>query len=500
MAEHFRRVDCIEMLATQRVLTPAGDVVVMNSVKSFGAIGDGVHDDTAALNTAWGALSNGGVLVIPSGTYLISDTVNWTNKDDITIRADKASIVTKTGSNFTGKAMVNFTGLTHSQIDGLYVNSNLAVNLPAAGVVAGRWDAADGGLNYFSNCQFSGAFTFATFYDVGSECSTFIHCLLQSTTIKPVYYTSSEDDAMLCVQHTGISNTRKAFYSCYFANFSGIAGQKLVVVDNICKGLSIRDSFMALSEAGYCVSLEGTTASMYGLTLENIDVEGTNKAGSRLLYIGQDNPCTGAVINQICWLEASDYIIEAATVGLIYSWINALHYGNHTKYLKVSANCSYNVIMGYGNAQIDVDAGKYFTANHLIWMSSGSPFTGAGHYGEWGKDDNVLNRITDYDSEASGATRRMYGNYIDSATPSVMGASILDEYCAAATTITNFTNGIPGQEITIVAVNGNGTVQHNANIILNNHADFAMSVVGSTLTLVYDSHLGRWYEKSRMVA
>jgi len=44
------------------------------SVKDFGAVGDGVVDDTAALNAAAADLSSGQVLFIPEGTYLYNPT------------------------------------------------------------------------------------------------------------------------------------------------------------------------------------------------------------------------------------------------------------------------------------------------------------------------------------------------------------------------------------------------------------------------------------------
>lgn len=59
--------------ASQRtVLDKLRDVV---SVKDFGAVGDGVADDTAAISAAIAAVSSGGVLFFPVGTYRTTNTV-----------------------------------------------------------------------------------------------------------------------------------------------------------------------------------------------------------------------------------------------------------------------------------------------------------------------------------------------------------------------------------------------------------------------------------------
>jgi len=45
------------------------------SVKDFGAVGDGVTDDTAAIQAAIDSLSNGGTLLFPFGVYIITDSL-----------------------------------------------------------------------------------------------------------------------------------------------------------------------------------------------------------------------------------------------------------------------------------------------------------------------------------------------------------------------------------------------------------------------------------------
>lgn len=68
------------------------------SVKDFGAVGDGVANDTAAILAALAALTNGGALYFPSGTYkflrgtgvLIADTIT---ADNVLIYGDGASSI-----------------------------------------------------------------------------------------------------------------------------------------------------------------------------------------------------------------------------------------------------------------------------------------------------------------------------------------------------------------------------------------------------------------------
>lgn len=66
---------------------------------------------------------------------------------------------------------------------------------------------------------------------------------------------------------------------------------------------------------------------------------------------------------------------------------------------------------------------------------------------------------------------------------------------ASATTITNFSGGIEGQQL-MVEVDGNTTIAHNSNIYLNGLANWNPGGYGGTLQLVYKNT--RWWEVSRV--
>lgn len=81
-------------------------------------------------------------------------------------------------------------------------------------------------------------------------------------------------------------------------------------------------------------------------------------------------------------------------------------------------------------------------------------------------------------------------------TPSVRGGEVFIASNSAATTITNFDDAQPGQEITLLAGNANTTVQYNANIYLAGSVNFAMPDNG-VLRLLRNPANTAWYEIAR---
>lgn len=81
------------------------------NVRSFGAVGNGVADDTAEIQAAIAALpSSGGTVYFPPGTYLVTDTLAWGDKD-ITFNFSSGAKIITTGLG-AKPLFKSLTGLT----------------------------------------------------------------------------------------------------------------------------------------------------------------------------------------------------------------------------------------------------------------------------------------------------------------------------------------------------------------------------------------------------
>ena len=99
-------------------------VPIVVNVQGFGAVGDGVHDDTAAFNAAVAYLHpTGGTLYIPAGTYKISSVIDIDLSNDtpqasgkgISIRGDNINTTTLiNNSNNNYVFYVHSTGATEA--------------------------------------------------------------------------------------------------------------------------------------------------------------------------------------------------------------------------------------------------------------------------------------------------------------------------------------------------------------------------------------------------
>lgn len=88
------------------------------SVSFYGAKGDGITDDTAAIQSAINGLTEGGIVYFPSGTYMISDTLLVDTKDNVTFFSKNATI--KLSTELVNSA-IRILDSTKIVIDGLII-------------------------------------------------------------------------------------------------------------------------------------------------------------------------------------------------------------------------------------------------------------------------------------------------------------------------------------------------------------------------------------------
>lgn len=84
------------------------------NVKQFGVKGDGITDDTVALQSAFDSAQKGDKLIVPSGTYVIGDSVK--PADGISIEGINATFIPRdNGQHY----MLEYTAHSHFEISGI---------------------------------------------------------------------------------------------------------------------------------------------------------------------------------------------------------------------------------------------------------------------------------------------------------------------------------------------------------------------------------------------
>ena len=111
----------------------------LNAKTGFGAAGDGVTDDTAALQAAFNAAAKGtgnSTLYLPAGTYLIKGTLNLDHHINVSIiGAGPAATILKWGGKAHGTMMEN-NGTAYSRFNRITWNGNKVADV----AVEQSWD------------------------------------------------------------------------------------------------------------------------------------------------------------------------------------------------------------------------------------------------------------------------------------------------------------------------------------------------------------------------
>lgn len=91
----------------------------LRNVRNYGAYGDGVHDDTAAIQAAINSLpSTGGVVQVPAGTYLIDTTRRINLRSLMLLQLDPGAVLKAKTSSVRRAYIINVNGVKDVEIAG----------------------------------------------------------------------------------------------------------------------------------------------------------------------------------------------------------------------------------------------------------------------------------------------------------------------------------------------------------------------------------------------
>lgn len=231
------------------------------SVKDFGALGDGVTDDTAAINAAIDYLRNttrGGVLLLPAGTYMVT-SINASHfgalfDKNLVIRGEGLFASRLIGTQ-AGAIVLDCIGSNNVELEEFYIGTS-GVAAQAGLLLARSTTSTNCNGGRFTNISIEGSFSIACCASIAAEGSIWYSPRFHNT-YSPANYTSfitsnrnvgisSANGTIYASSNTQCAMYAPTFYEPYGANtvavrFVGSAGydiySALVISGNTAGGI-----------------------------------------------------------------------------------------------------------------------------------------------------------------------------------------------------------------------------------------------------------------------
>jgi hypothetical protein len=449
------------------------------SVMDFGAVGDGVADDTAAIQAAVDASQ---AVFFPVGTYKLTAQVTIAKSTAFAIYGEGIGNSILSWTNATGGFAItmanNFDCVT---IDGLslrteYAGGGTALNVTYPVSASSIFVSAR-----LSNIEMRGSDNTTDYWTTGlrlfngwnAQCSG-LHIqganIVPRGMLKAISMTNCYDVVINACYGTrgeygiwisdgadeGLNVNECVFIDfdtgIYFNSFEAQAGTAIVNnhMNTETFGINFQAKQQCVISGNLIYKVTGSTASYVGIAMKfGNDCRITNN------YI-RNTGLTGGEIGILlddtsnCIVMGNEFTeFNPGSVGV---QVGALSGGN-----LISNNLTYTagtsvVNFNVGSLKTNIPFNNFPTTVAILTSNSATPSIGNDNNGQW----NTANTV--------------------------------------ATTITNFTDGYETQNICVLANDANTTIQHNAGMILKGGVNYVMNL-GDIITLRRDAT--RWREVSR---
>ena len=230
------------------------------SVKDFGAVGDGVTDDTAAIQAAIDAVqvAGGGTVYVPKGQYKTTDVIRITGKVNL-IGANRTN-VSAIVAHHTGAAILSLKGSTGSCVKFLWFGTD-TTTYPKTGITLGRSSASSAGHHLIEHIRIQGYFSVAAVYSIASEVNTWIDLYAWVLGGGALYgfYTSAVDDFSVDGLVTSTNLVCNLFQPYIISNANG--GGAAVVYINSSESMGSWNFF-----GGYFIPKQGSYIAIHNTT------------------------------------------------------------------------------------------------------------------------------------------------------------------------------------------------------------------------------------------
>ena len=467
------------------------------SVKDFGAVGDGVADDTAAIQTAMAA-ANGKTLYFPSGTYKLASRQTFSNHTNTKIVGeqfnsiiqvvgeisawffdDTCSYITIDGMTFSGNSTTEIIpsakGIEtkapysvvqncyiHNFNNGLLITSEVANNCLVTNNIFEDIIGVASGYGY-------GCYNIGNFNNIQNN--TFInvqrHCM---------YFSGSNPVASNnCVFSGNIIHDSMGEAIALYANAGALslAVKRTIVSDNIVN-----------VKSGTGIGLDQNTLDC--VVSNNLIYGGADGAMTYGIFL---NGSVAATTYPSRNIVTGNYVSNAGSVGIFV------------------VNGSNNIVSD--NLVTSEEATP--SAYGILFNTTGTPATEPeGNIAVGNKTVNIVSGVISIANANGVPVARIVPTYGESWFAVTPGSTTVNVNASdtgagknffiansSPTIITNFTGATDGQEITLRFGDSNTTITQ-ANAALAGGVSFVSSN-NDTLTLVYRASGASWFEKCRSI-